>query len=166
MIYHSLVVLLLLYFRVSLALREKYKDVTRLTEPLDYNRKWAKLDNSKENTNIMSIREQIQNYKRSDEDKINKEIYDLQSLNTLTKEQKEKLEELIEDKKELLEEKKEQQQKLDNIKDEIRLLNETLEQASDITETRRLKRFLKQKETEKHKHGYYCFSQHLMINQQ
>lgn len=131
------------------ALREKYKDVTRLTEPLDYNRKWAKLDNSKENTNIMSIREQIQNYKRSDEDKINKEIYDLQSLNTLTKEQKEKLEELIEDKKELLEEKKEQQQKLDNIKDEIRLLNETLEQASDITETRRLKRFLKQKETEK-----------------
>lgn len=131
------------------ALREKYKDVTRLTEPLDYNRKWAKLDNSKENTNIMSIREQIQNYKRSDEDKINKEIYDLQSLNTLTKEQKEKLEELIEDKKELLEEKKEQQQKLDNIKDETRLLNETLEQASDITETRRLKRFLKQKETEK-----------------
>lgn len=131
------------------ALREKYKDVTRLTEPLNYNRKWAKLDNSKENTNIMSIREQIQNYKRSDEDKINKEIYDLQSLNTLTKEQKEKLEELIEDKKELLEEKKEQQQKLDNIKDEIRLLNETLEQASDITETRRLKRFLKQKETEK-----------------
>ncbi len=131
------------------ALREKYKDVTRFTEPLDYNRKWAKLDNSKENTNIMSIREQIQNYKRSDEDKINKEIYDLQSLNTLTKEQKEKLEELIEDKKELLEEKKEQQQKLDNIKDEIRLLNETLEQASDITETRRLKRFLKQKETEK-----------------
>lgn len=131
------------------ALREKYKDVTRLTEPLDYNRKWAKLDNSKENTNIMSIREQIQNYKRSDEDKINKEIYDLQNLNTLTKEQKEKLEELIEDKKELLEEKKEQQQKLDNIKDEIRLLNETLEQASDITETRRLKRFLKQKETKK-----------------
>ena len=124
-------------------LKEKYKDITLLNgDKLDYNRKWARVDTSKINTNIMDLRERITQKTQSRTDLTIKKIDKIKSK---TKPSKEDLAEL----KELQTLLKEQQQEQENIKTEVKDLKADLDlidmQISDTTEAKEIKALTNQR---------------------
>lgn len=119
-------------------LKEKYKDITLLDDDttLDYNRKWARIDTSKVNTNIMDLRENITKKLENNTDITIKSIKELERKAKPSKEDLEKLKDLKETLKEQQEQREKIQDEINDLKDDIALLDK---QISDTTEAKQIK---------------------------
>lgn len=124
-------------------LKEKYKNITLLNgEQLDYNRKWARVDTSKINTNIMDLRESITKKTQNNTDLTRKKIKeiekkpkptkkdldDLKELNILLKEQQEAQKGIIEE--------------TNDLKADIDLINK---QIAETTEAKQIKSLMRKR---------------------
>ena len=119
-------------------LKEKYKDKTLLDDDttLDYNRKWARIDTSIVNTNIMDLRENITKKLENNTDITLKSIKELERKPKPSKEDLEKLKDLKETLKEQQEQREKIQDEIDDLKADIDLLDK---QISDTTEAQQIK---------------------------
>ncbi|MBQ9013448.1 MAG: hypothetical protein IJ094_07865 [Bacilli bacterium] len=119
-------------------LKDKYKDITLLDDDttLDYNRKWARIDTSKVNTNIMDLRENITKKLENNTDITIKSIKELEKKVKPSKEDLEKLKDLKETLKEQQEQREKIQDEINDLKDDITLLDK---QISDTTEAQQIK---------------------------
>lgn len=120
------------------ALKEKYKNITLLDDDtkLDYNRKWARIDTSKVNTNIMDLRENITKKLENNTDITIKSIREIEKKPKPSKEDLEKLKDLKETLKEQQEQREQIQEDINELKADIDLINK---QISDTTEARQIK---------------------------
>lgn len=125
-------------------LKEKYKDITLLSdnETLDYNRKWARIDTSKVNTNIMDLRENITKKLENNTDITIKNIREIEKKAKPSKEDLEKLKDLKETLKEQQERRKQTQNDITELEDDIALLDK---QISDTTEAQQIKKLARRR---------------------
>ena len=128
-------------------LKEKYKDLVLLDDEVDLNRKWAKLDTSKVNNEIMTMRENITSKVDSNTDLTIKELEALKSKPRKNKEDKEHIAELEQRLKEQRQEQKDKEQEIQSLKDDIDLINKQIENTTDLKQQRSLIR--KRKSIEK-----------------
>lgn len=128
-------------------LKEKYKDVVLLDDEVDLNRKWAKLDTSKVNNEIMTMRENITSKVDSNTDLTIKELEALKSKPRKNKEDKEHIAELEQRLKEQRQEQKDKEQEIQSLKDDIDLINKQIENTTDTKQQKSLIR--KRKSIEK-----------------
>ena len=122
-------------------LKEKYKDATLLNgEQLDYNRKFARVDTSKVNTNIMDLRESITKKVQPNTNRTQKKINELEKKPKPSKEDLAKLKDL----KEQLKEQQDEQQAIINevndLKADIELLDKQISDTQDATQIKKLTR--------------------------
>lgn len=123
----------------SKELKELYKDEVLLTDnDIDLKRKWAKLDTSKVNNEVMTMRESIINKVDSNTDLTKKEIEQLKSHTKLTKKEQEKIKELEKVLKEQEERQKEKAQEIQDLKDDIELITQQISDTEDITMQKKL----------------------------
>lgn len=118
-------------------LKEKYKDITLLRgEQLDYDRKFARVDTSKVNSNIMDLRESITKKVQPNTNLTQKKITDLEKKPKPSREDIAKLKDL----KEQLKEQQEEQQTLINELNELKADIELIDkQISDTQDARQIK---------------------------
>lgn len=128
-------------------LKEKYKDVVLLNDEVDLNRKWAKLDTSKVNNEIMTMRENITSKVDSNTDLTIKELEALKSKPRKNKEDKEHIAELEQRLQEQRQEQKDKEQEIQSLKDDIDLINKQIENTTDLKQQKSLIR--KRKSIEK-----------------
>lgn len=128
-------------------LKEKYKDLVLLDDDVDLNRKWAKLDTSKVNNEIMTMRENITSKVDSNTDLTIKELEALKSKPRKNKEDKEHIAELEQRLKEQRQEQKDKEQEIQSLKDDIDLINKQIENTTDTKQQKSLIR--KRKSIEK-----------------
>ena len=127
-------------------LKEKYKNITLLDDDtkLDYNRKWARIDTSKVNTNIMDLRENITKKLENNTDITLKSIKEIEQKAKPSKEDLEKLKDLKETLKEQQEQRKKIQEDISELKDDIDLINKQISDTTEATQIKSLTRRLKQ----------------------
>lgn len=120
-------------------LKEKYQDITLLSdnETLDYNRKWARIDTSKVNTNIMDLRENITKRLENNTDITIKNIREIEKKAKPSKEDLETLKDLKETLKEQQEQREQIKNDINELEDDIALLDK---QISDTTEAQQIKK--------------------------
>lgn len=125
-------------------LKQKYKDITLLEDDttLDYNRKWARIDTSKVNTNIMDLRENITKKLENNTDITLKSIKELERKPKPSKEDLEKLKDLKETLKEQQQQREKIQDEINDLKDDIDLLDK---QISDTTEAQQIKKLARRR---------------------
>lgn len=129
-------------------LKEKYKDITLLDDDttLDYNRKWARIDTSKVNTNIMDLRENITKKLENNTDITIKSIKELEKKAKPSKEDLEKLKDLKETLKEQQEQREKIQAEINDLKDDIDLLDKQISETTEAKQIKALARRRKQLE--------------------
>lgn len=127
----------------SKELKEKYKDKIRLNgQELDYNRKWARLDTSKLNTNIMNLRQSIENKVSVASNMTIKKIKDLEKNPKPSKEDLKILNELRQQYKEQVKERDNLKSNIKDLYDDISLIDKQL---SDTTDTKQVRSLTKKK---------------------
>lgn len=129
------------------ALKEKYKDKVLLNdEDLDYNRKWAKIDTSKVNTNIMTIRETIGKKVDSNTDITERKIKEIEKKAKKSKADLVKLDDLKERLKEQQQEKEALLYEINDLKADIDLINKQIGDTEDARQLKKLTRERKKRE--------------------
>ena len=122
-------------------LKEKYKDITRLNgEQLNYNRKWARVDTSKNNTIVYDLRESVAKQVQSKPNMTRKKIQDLENKKKPTKEDLEKKKELQELLKTQEQERENKVKELQELKDDIALIDKQIADTQDIKQVKSLTR--------------------------
>lgn len=129
-------------------LKQKYKDITLLDDDttLDYNRKWARIDTSKVNTNIMDLRENITKKLENNTDITIKSIKELEKKAKPSKEDLEKLKDLKETLKEQQDQREKIQEDINDLKDDIVLLDKQISETTEAKQIKALARRRKQLE--------------------
>ena len=131
-------------------LKEKYKDITLLDDDatLNYNRKWARVDTSKVNTNIYDLRENITKRLENNTDITIKSIKEIEKKAKKSKEDLDKLKDLKETLKEQQEQRENIQDEIDNLKADIDLLDKQISETTEAKQIKALARRRKQMEKE------------------
>ena len=131
-------------------LKEKYKDITLLDDDatLNYNRKWARVDTSKVNTNIYDLRENITKRLENNTDITIKSIKEIEKKAKKSKEDLDKLKDLKETLKEQIEQRENIQDEIDNLKADIDLLDKQISETTEAKQIKALARRRKQMEKE------------------
>ena len=131
-------------------LKEKYKDITLLDDDatLNYNRKWARVDTSKVNTNIYDLRENITKRLENNTDITIKSIKEIEKKAKKSKEDLDKLKDLKETLKEQTEQRENIQDDINDLKDDIALLDKQISETTEAKQIKALARRRKQMEKE------------------
>ena len=126
-------------------LNEKYREITKLNgQELDYNRKWARLDTSKLNANIMNMREEIVKKVSYSTNLTRKRIIELESIKKPSKEDLKELKELKDQFNEQVKKRDDLKKEISDLYADISLLNEQLANTTNIKEQRAKKRKIRE----------------------
>lgn len=123
------------------ALKEKYKNEVLIKDKLndtDFNIKWAKIDTSKINTNVLNLRENIINKVSTNKDITLKRIKEIEAIKKPTKKDLEELAELKETYNEQLQNIEHLKAEIVDKKDDILLITQQIEQTTNATDIKKL----------------------------
>jgi hypothetical protein len=128
-------------------LKEKYKESTLLNgENLDYNRKFARLDTSKTNTQVYDLRESIVKKTKNNVEITKGKIATLKKITNPSKEEQQELKRLTDLLGEQQENINKEKQEIDDLKADILLLDKQISELKEEEQIKELKKIKRDKE--------------------